>query len=220
MKWLIFRRGLRIGGLLFCLVGLIAVRAQGEEQSDRHLRKLERYQQGWNRLVPRYAKIQYAGSMGLVSTGIGWDYGRRKQWETDFFLGYLPRFDGDKRHVTMTLKENYIPWRLNIGQSRWRVEPFTASLYINKIFGDEFWTRDPERYPSKSYYGVATNLRFDIAFGQGISMKIKPVGLSQRIKLFYEFATNDLYLISYLTNRYLRVSDIFNLSLGIKFQFL
>lgn len=209
-------------GSIFCclLTGIFMCTAKGEERDERHTKKLERYQVRWNRLVPRYQKIQYAGSMGLISVGVGWDYGRKKQWETDFFLGYLPRFDGDKGHVTMTLKENYIPWKVNIGQSRWRVEPFTASLYVNKIFGDEFWMKDPDRYPSKSYYGVATNLRFNLAFGQGVSMRFKPVGLSSRIKFFYEFATNDLYIISYFTNKYLRVPDIFNLSVGIKLQFL
>lgn len=99
-------------------------------------------------------------------------------------------------------------------------DPNTASLYINKIFGDEFWMKDPGRYPSKSYYGVATNLRFNLAFGQGVSMRIKPVGLSSRMKFFYEFGANDLYIISYFTNKYLRVPDIFNLSVGIKLQFL
>lgn len=206
--------------LLLLGIATLTLPAHADERNERYHQKLERYQQGWNRLVPRYAKIQYAGSMGLVSAGVGWDYGRKKQWETDFLLGYLPRFDEEKRHATMTLKQNYIPWKLNLGQSRWQLEPFTASLYINKIFGDEFWTRDPERYPSKSYYGIATNLRFDLAFGQGISMRIRPVGLSDRIKFFYEFATNDLYLISCFTNKFLRIPDIFNLSLGIKFQFL
>ena len=63
----------------------------GQEATDklenRHARKLEKYKKGWESLIPRYEKIQYAGSMGLISLGVGWDYGRKKQWETDLFLG-------------------------------------------------------------------------------------------------------------------------------------
>ena len=93
------------------------------------------------------------------------------------------------------------------------------SLYINKILGDEFWDKEPDRYPER-YNGVATNLRFNLAFGQRINYKIKPVGLSNQIGFFYEFVTNDLYVISYFTNKYLSLTDIFSLSVGIKFQFM
>lgn len=200
------------------LIGILLLFIFPSFAQNKYERKLERYQRGWNRLIPRYQKLQYAGDMGLISVGIGWDYGKKKQWETDIFLGYLPRFDGDDGHVTITLKENYIPWRLNMKEGRWRYEPLTVSIYMNKIFGDEFWTRDPDKYPD-GYYGLATNTRFNIAFGQRIDFQVKPIGLSKRITFFYEFCTNDLYIISAFTNKYLRIPDIFSLSLGLKFQF-
>lgn len=224
MKWFIFDRiGIKDILLLSLVLVCSSVCAEGlsdEKSQNRHERKLQQYKKGWEKLIPRYQKIQYAGSMGLISIGVGWDYGKSKQWETDLFLGYLPRFDGSSGHATITLKENYIPWQINLAKSeRWKVEPFTASLYINKIFGEEFWSREPDKYPD-GYYGLATNLRFNLAFGQRVRFKVKPIGLSEQLTLFYEFGTNDLYIISYFTNKYLHFSDIFNLSLGIKFQFL
>lgn len=113
----------------------------------RHDEKLEKYKTIWNSLVPSYNKLQYAGSMGLLSFGVGWDYGKKNQWETDLFIGYLPKFDGKEGHVTFTLKENYIPWKKTFGKERWLAEPLTVSLYINKILGDEFWDKEPDRYP-------------------------------------------------------------------------
>lgn len=217
MRWCTFNAG-RMKKYLFLSVllfaGIVSVTAQGK-----HERKIERYKSNWNKLIPRYQKLQYAGQMGLVSLGTGWDYGRKKQWETDVFLGYLPKFDGDNGHVTITLKQNYIPWKFVIRKSRWMGEPLTVSLYLNKIFGDEFWSREPDKYPD-GYYTVATNTRFNLAFGQRITFKLKPVGLAERLTLFYELGTNDLYVISYFTNKYLGFTDIFSLSLGIKFQFL
>lgn len=224
MKWCIIKRTNLIT-LMVAAVFLLAVQTGVAQEKSvakyelRHERKLENYKKGWALLIPRYEKIQFAGSMGLLSVGVGWDYGRKKQWETDLLFGYLPRFDGDHGHVTITVKENYIPWNLNIGKSRWSADPFTVSLYMNKIFGNEFWTREPDKYPD-GYYGLATNLRFNLAFGQRMNFNIKPVGLSSRLTLFYEFGTNDLYVISYFCNKYLKFMDIFNLSLGIKFQFI
>lgn len=226
MRWYIIRQW-SIGGLM--LLGL--TNAVGVEPFERERlggivareeaceRKLQRYQKGWGRLIPQYQKIQYAGSMGLLSLGIGWDYGKKSQWETDLFLGYLPRFDGDRGYFTMTLKENYIPWNVAMKEERLKFDPFTASIYVNKIFGDDFWRREPDKYPN-GYYGLATNLRFHLAFGQRLQFKIKPIGLAQKLTLFYEFSTSDLYIISYFTNKFLRFSDIFHFSLGIKWQFI
>ncbi len=148
MKWCIFELCCMCRFLLLVvLTGSISTESYAGNNKKRyweekHERKIQHYQQGWSRLIPQYEKIHYAGSMGLISLGIGWDYGKKSQWETDFFLGYLPRFEGQKGHVTVTLKENYIPWSIGIKEERWKFDPFTVSLYMNKIFGDEFWTRN------------------------------------------------------------------------------
>lgn len=216
MRWFISKGMNRIGVIVILLV--LFCGTQGIAQT-KHEEKVERYKNRWNNLIPRYQKLQYAGAMGLFSLGVGWDYGKKKQWESDFFLGYLPKFDGDKGHLTVTLKQNYIPWKLPIRESRWMGEPLTVGLYMNKIFGDEFWTREPDKYPD-GYYGLATNTRLNIAVGQRITFNTKPIGLSKQVTLFYELGTNDLYIISYLLNRYLKFTDIFSLSLGLKFRFL
>ena len=211
MKWFIFKC-IGCGCLVFMTVFADA--------QTRHERLQEKYQSNWAKLVPRYNKVQFAGEMGLFSLGCGWDYGKKRQWETDILFGYLPKFEGKEWHITFTLKENYIPWRVNLNErKKWVLEPFTASLYINKIFGNEFWTKEPDKYPEK-YYNVATNLRFNIAFGQRIRFNWDPRGLSDHITFFYEVGTNDLYIISYFTKKYLSITDIFSLSLGLKFQFL
>ena len=68
-----------------------------------------RYDERWERLKPTHLKWQYAGGMGLNSVGVGWDYGRRCQWETDFLVGFLPAKYAEKFRLTFTVKQNYIP---------------------------------------------------------------------------------------------------------------
>lgn len=53
-------------------------------------KRVHRYRRAWEALIPTHTKLQYAGGMGLLSWGIGWDYGKRGQWETDLLLGFIP----------------------------------------------------------------------------------------------------------------------------------
>lgn len=79
----------------------------------------------WERLKPTHVKWQYAGGMGLNSVGVGWDYGRRCQWETDFQVGFLPAKYAEKFRLTFTVKQNYIPWSICF-KEHWMASPSTA----------------------------------------------------------------------------------------------
>ena len=96
-------------------------------------RRVRRYRRRWAALIPTHTKLQFAGNMGLLSFGTGWDYGKRNQWETDIFLGFLPKYDSDRAKLTLTLKQNYIPWSLTIKNGPFAVEPLTCGMYLNTI---------------------------------------------------------------------------------------
>ena len=88
---------------------------------SRYDRRVLKYREHWDLLIHTNGVIQICGNMGVFSLGIGWDYGKRRQWETFVMLGYIPRFDSDDSKLTLTIKENFIPWRRDIGKGR-RVE--------------------------------------------------------------------------------------------------
>lgn len=178
--------------------------------------KMEKYHKRWDQLIPRQTKLQFAGSMGMFSTGPGWFYGKRDQWETDFYIGFIPRMNGSEGHVTTTLKQTYTPFRFQ-ANSRFRIEPLTTGIYINKIFGEYFWSRLPERYP-KNYYFWAVNTRFHVFMGQAFAFQLSEKTLGKDISFFYEFNTNDLYIISALGNKTIGLKDIVGLSFGIRFR--
>ena len=67
--------------------------------SERYEGRVQRYRNS----VPSYSKIQMYGDMGLVSVGIGWDYGRRRQWETDVFIGIIPKYNSDNAKAQQLL---------------------------------------------------------------------------------------------------------------------
>ena len=121
--------------------------------------------------------------------GTGWDYGRRNQWETDVFFGVLPKYDSKRTKLTFTVKQNYLPWSLQIKQSRFSVEPLACGMYLNTVFGDEFWVNEPERYP-KGYYGFSSKVRIHAFLGQRITYDIDPQRrfTAKEITFFYEIS--------------------------------
>lgn len=171
----------------------------------------------WKRLLPTHVKAQYAGGMGFLSVGYGWDYGRKCRWETDLMFGVLPKSCSDRTHLTFTLKQNYIPWSIRCRD--WlSVEPFSCGAYLNLISGEDFWIREPDRYPGDRYYDFTSRIRFHLYAGQRVTFRMKRESLLRHITLYYEFSANDLDLVAKFGNRTLSFTDIVYFSVGIKFQ--
>lgn len=181
-------------------------------------KRIHRYRRAWEALIPTHTKVQYAGGMGLLSWGIGWDYGKHTQWETDVLIGFIPRYSSRHFKMTMTLKQNYIPWSVDLGKS-FSLEPLTTGIYFNTVFSDDFWTSEPDRYP-KGYYGFSNRIRTHIFLGQRIRLDVpeRYRKFSKSVTAFYEISTCDLYLVSAFTNSYLKPNDYLRLSFGLKFQ--
>ena len=183
-------------------------------------KRMMRMQERWQRLIPSYYKIQYAGNMGLLSFGTGWTYGKNRQWETDLFIGFIPKYESDKVKVTLTVKQNFIPWKLDVGKY-FSFEPLACGIYLNTILSNQFWDRQPERYP-KGYYWFATKLRPNIYIGQRFTFNISPDKrfIAKAITVFYEISTCDYYILSHIGNSGYPLHDLISLSFGVKFQIL
>ncbi len=205
----------RIAVTLFLILFLFAEPVIADSNSKR-VRILEKYQSNWNRLIPRQTKLQFAGSMGMFSTGPGWFYGKGDQWETDFYIGFIPRTNGSKGHITTTLKQTYTPFRFQLND-RFDFEPLTTGIYFNKIFGEYFWSRLPEKYP-EGYYFWAVNTRFHVFLGQALSFRIGEKTIGKELAFFYELNTNDLYLISAWSNKTIGFKNIVGLSFGLRYR--
>lgn len=180
---------------------------------DRRVNHLRRY---WASLIPTQFVLQNAGNMGLISTGIGWSYGKRGQWETQILWGYIPKYNSDHPHLTNTVKENYIPWSISFND--WlALEPLETSIYLNTVYGHEFWRSQPRRYPDKYYQALSTKFRFNLALGQRLTFNLNPEKYHcKSISLFYEISSCDLYIRSLFQGTDISFWDIIGLSIGVK----
>ena len=200
-----------------------------EDGNSKYEQRLQRKQKVWASLIPTHFVLQNAGNMGVLSAGIGWSYGKRRQWETDLLFGYIPKHDSSRGKLTTTLKGNFIPWDVDLShfshkipQGRWVFKPLTTSLYLNTVYGHEFWKSQPGRYPDKYYEFMSTKFRLNVALGQRLTFVIPESKRkrSGRMSLFYEVGTCDLYIRSMFQSSDVKLKDILGLSIGVKFHSL
>ena len=188
---------------------------------SRYERRMKRYSSVWQSLQPSQFIMQNAGNMGLLSFGLGWNYGKRNQWETHLLFGWIPKYKGHSVRMTMTLKETFIPWNKRLGEE-WRLEPLTVGLYANTVFGKAFWRSQPSRYPDKYYQFLSTRVRLNVFLGQRITVII-PNNKRKFVKsmtAFYELSTCDLYIRCMFQDSSVKLKDIVGLSLGLKMQIM
>jgi hypothetical protein len=160
-------------------------------------------------LVPDHAKVQFAGGIGFLSAGLGYE-SKNKKFQTDFYYGYVPENVGGINIHSATGKLTWIPLALNLKRN-FRLDILTTGLLINYAFGDQYFFLSPEYYPLK-YYGVPSALHLGLFVGGGIRWK--------KLGAYYELGTIDRELSSYVTNaRSLSFFDIWNLGIGLRYQF-
>ena len=171
----------------------------------------------WHSLLPTQLVVQNAGNMGWLSAGVGWSYGRSRQWETHLLVGFVPKYKSGSAKPTFTIKENFMPWRIMLNQ-RMMLEPLSCGLYVNTIGGGQFWSHLPSRYPN-NYYLYSTRFRINVFMGERVTWTFGKGRKGPRsITAFYELSTCDLYLLDFFGNRSVKAKDIVGLSLGVKLQ--
>lgn len=185
-------------------------------KKSKYEQRLTRGKEFWQRLAPNLYSIQFAGGTGMFSAGIGWDYGSSDQWETHLTVGFLPRRYGNPIYWTATLKENYMPWRLNLGRSPLELRPLCVTLGLNSILHGDFWTSEPDRYPG-GYYGFSSRIRFFLGVGQRLTLNIpyERRRLGRQLSVYYEVSTCDLYVRQKILSGSIPLKDIITIGIGV-----
>ncbi len=168
--------------------------------------------------VPDYAKVQFAGAIGLFSGGVGYVHAGRKM-ETELMLGFLPKSVGGDHLTSLTGKWNVLPWRVPLKENSLTLIPLHTGAYLSYTFGSQFNTILPERYP-RGYYWWASSLRIGIFAGS--RLRWYPAGRNGigPVDFYYEIGTYDLKFISWFQNvSSLSIIDVLNISAGIKVEF-
>ncbi|MEA2107697.1 MAG: hypothetical protein U9P82_13460 [Bacteroidota bacterium] len=163
--------------------------------------------------LPDYYKLQYAGGIGFLSTGIGYGF-FKERIEISYFYGYVPQwfsendlhsvslqFSGKLLKVNPTNKIEYYP--LNIG------------IFVHHTFGSKYFIALPDHYPEDYYWwapgrtgGLFVEGQFSYQFNTSRKM-------FSEIGVYYRVVTRGIYITSKFSNASIPLEDIFSLGLGI-----
>ena len=195
---------------------------------EQYEKRIARSHRVWMALLPSFYRLQYAGSIGLVNLGVGWEYGKHRQWETDLMFGFVPKYDKDDAFVTFTLRQTYVPWTKGLyrtherdGGRHWFTwQPLSCGLFLNSVLSKDYWTKEPERYPDRDYYRFSSKIRFHLFVGQRYTIHIPKEKrfLAKECSFVWELSTCDLYVVSKFVNGSIPLKDILSLSLGLKMK--
>jgi len=186
-----------------------------DPHSTKYYDRLNRREAMWHKLLPELHTIQYAGGIGMFSFGFGWDYGKSRQWETHLLFGFLPKRYNYHHYWTFTLRETFLPWRMQLG-GKWKMAPLLINLSLNSILHGDFWASQPSRYP-KGYYGFSSKVRFHLGIGQRFSYRIPKTKrfINSEVSIYYEISTCDLYVRQKILNSTIALKDIITLGIGV-----
>src|SRR5688500_3659276 len=102
-----------------------------------------------NGLIPDFTTVQYSGSIGSLSAGVGYDVLKRKA-RLSAHYGIVPRFQGASLNV-ISAKLFFRPTTLTIW-NRVRMNSVDIGLISSFHFGDDLRKQFPEGVYPKGYY--------------------------------------------------------------------
>lgn len=169
-------------------------------------------------LKPDHVNLQYAGSIGYMSIGVGYNFFNEKT-ALSLHYGFVPESKGGNLNI-LTTKFEYKPFNINLIKDKLVLKPINLVMFVSYTLGRNFDKKfDPNQYPD-GYYFWSTAIKIHA----GISSELKFIGdknsVIKAVSLYAESNTNDLYLISWFENRTTTpFANMFHLGYGIRLHF-
>lgn len=163
--------------------------------------------------VPDYAKIQFAGNIGYLSGGFGYELFKGKM-QTEFIYGYVPKKYAHTEIHTFTSKNIFPIIRKNYFDLEFK--PYLGFTFSYET-GRNSFLELPSQYPSGYYAPNA----FHLCFLGGVSAK-KNLGSKYFIKgieAYAEVVSVDSFFWYKLNSRQIKLYQVVSMALGVNFYF-
>lgn len=161
-----------------------------------------------NKITPDNIVLQFAGNIGMFSTGIRYT-SPNKHWKGTLLYGIVPAQYADDPIHSMTLKGQYSTFHRSYSPDV-SVEWLNVGLWYNYSFGDKYFSKLPHYYDSGYYYfPTSTNVGLTL----GSELKYKKWGV------YYDFGTTDKRVINYVKSiKSIYFREIWNIGFGIVYH--
>lgn len=162
--------------------------------------------------VPYRIPFQFAGNIGLASTGAGYAFNEGR-YEVDFLYGYVPASVAAIRIHTIAVR-NTFPLALIPFREHQNLVPYAGVGLTLEVGGNSFFSM-PDNFPD-GYYDVPKNLHV-IGYG-GIRLQhhfSNDNRWLRGIEYYAESGTIDVYLWYKAISNTVRFSQVFSVALGV-----
>ena len=165
--------------------------------------------------VPDYVKAQFAGNIGLVSVGAGYQLFDKVLY-TELLYGFVPKSasKADNIHL-ITIKNTFPLYRKKIGENL-TITPI-AGIATTLDIGTNTFTTLPSKYPDGYYFPTAVH--FTLFGGALIHKDFKKPKIFKGVDFYLEFGTVETYLWYALTLKEVNLIDVFSADIGVNFYF-
>jgi len=164
-------------------------------------------------LLPDHYKIQFAGGIGFLSAGLGYDFFKERV-DISYFYGYVPEQFAHNELHSVSLQLSGKPFKLDIN-SKFDYYPLNIGIFLHHTFGEEYYITLPDYYPEDYYWwypgrtgGFFLEGQFDYQYKDS-DKNFSKVGF------YYRIVTRGVYLTSKISNSSIPLEDIFSLGLGV-----
>jgi len=166
------------------------------------------YKARW--FIPGQYKVQYAGSIGFMSVGFGYQISPR--YSPALYYGYLGKsFGGSANTVhTISLKNTFLLTR----QPLWGILNPTAGISVNWGHTNNTFNRLPEHYPEKYYF--QNKIHFAPFVGGELKFKLKKSAF-EAWGVYAEVSALDAYLLECIRTSYVKPHMILPVVVGVAF---
>lgn len=166
-----------------------------------------------HKIQPDHIKIQFAGNIGVFSTGIGYSFFSNKI-QSDLLYGLVPASIGGEDIHTIANKNTFKIFQHSIVKNLSLIHSIGFSL--NYSITNNTFLSLPEYYPD-GYYAINA-IRFAPLFSCNFIYINENFKLFNNINIYFEISTLDNYLWYYIKEtEAIGFSDIWNLAIGINY---
>jgi hypothetical protein len=165
--------------------------------------------------MPDYVKVQFAGNIGFVSVGAGYQLFKKVLY-TEFLYGFVPESvsKSDEIHL-ITIKNTFPVFRKELGNN-FTISPIAGFATTYEIGANSFTTL-PSIYP-EGYY-VPNAFHFTLFGGAMVHKDFKDSKMIKGADFYFEVGTVETYLWYVITSKEVSTSDVFSTSIGVNFYF-
>lgn len=165
--------------------------------------------------VPDYVKAQFAGNIGFLSVGAGYQLFDKVLY-TELLYGFVPKQISKAENIHLiTIKNTFPLYRKEIGKNL-TITPiagFAATLDI----GTTTFTTLPSKFPD-GYY-VPTAFHATLFGGIMVHKDFTKKKTFKGVDFYVEFGTVESYLWYAITSSVVDLSTIFSADVGVNFYF-